>query len=185
MLGLEADLQGAGAKGHAAYLNGSFAQPVPPGGVNAISRVDNDTSVDWLGTARARLGLFATPELLAYATGGLAYGETRSSTFVNQQWNSGGALGQQIQSSGSSGNTSKTMLGWTLGGGVEWMFSRNLSLKAEYLFYDLGSVNYGAGTLTTSIATVPDSVIANTRVHYDGQIARLGLNYHFDGPGAQ
>ena len=77
------------------------------------------------------------------------------------------------------------MLGWTLGGGVEWMFSRNLSLKAEYLFYDLGSVNYGAGTLTTSIATVPDLVIANTRVHYDGQIARLGLNYHFDGPGAQ
>ena len=31
--------------------------------------------------------------------------------------------------------------GWTAGAGVEWMFLPRWSVKAEYLYYDLGTAN--------------------------------------------
>jgi outer membrane immunogenic protein len=31
--------------------------------------------------------------------------------------------------------------GWTAGGGLEWMFMQNWSLKAEALYWDLGRMN--------------------------------------------
>ena len=40
--------------------------------------------VDWLGTVRARLGFLVTPNLLAYGTGGLAYGKVEGSTNIAQ-----------------------------------------------------------------------------------------------------
>ena len=41
-----------------------------------------------------------------------------------------------------SSNTSsitQTRVGWTAGGGVEWKFDPRWSVKAEYLYVDLGS----------------------------------------------
>jgi opacity protein-like surface antigen len=38
-----------------------------------------------------------------------------------------------------SGGTTKT--GWTIGAGIEWLVAGNWSLKAEYLYVDLGTVN--------------------------------------------
>ena len=32
-------------------------------------------------------------------------------------------------------------LGWSAGAGVEWMFNPKWSVKAEYLYYDLGTAN--------------------------------------------
>jgi len=43
---------------------------------------------------------------------------------------------------------SNTQVGWTAGGGVEWMFMPNWSAKAEYLYYDLGNIS------ATSVSTV-------------------------------
>ena len=41
---------------------------------------DVSRNLDYLGTVRGRLGFLATPSFLLYGTGGLAYGQTRSST---------------------------------------------------------------------------------------------------------
>ena len=38
------------------------------------------------------------------------------------------------------GSFSDTRVGWTVGGGLEWMFLPNWSAKVEYLYYDLGRV---------------------------------------------
>ena len=35
-----------------------------------------------------------------------------------------------------------TKSGWTVGGGVEWQFAQNWSLKAEYLYIDFGGTPY-------------------------------------------
>ena len=43
----------------------------------------------------------------------------------------------------SFGSFSNSRVGWTAGGGVEWLFAPNWSVKVEYLYYDLGSVTYG------------------------------------------
>ena len=59
------------------------------------------------------------------------------------------------------------------------MFSPNLSLKGEYLFYDLGVARYGASP--SSLAFIySDTALPSTSFRYNGQILRLGLNYHFD-----
>jgi outer membrane immunogenic protein len=72
----------------------------------------------------------------------------------------------------------KIMAGWTAGGGFEWMFARNLSLKGEYLLYNLGDVNYGSSPSLTTFG-VSNSALPWTTLKYDGQIARVGLNYYF------
>jgi outer membrane immunogenic protein len=38
-----------------------------------------DQSLEWFGTVRGRAGLLATPQVLLYGTGGLAYGSIKTS----------------------------------------------------------------------------------------------------------
>ena len=180
LLGVEFDFDGSGARGHGDYVNNAvFSGGAPASTSGLMTRVDNATAVDWLGTLRGRLGLFATPSLPLYGTGGLAFGETSSSTFINQQWSGPSAITTLLKTSGSLGAADRTSAGWTVGAGIEWMFSRNLSLKAEYLFYDLGTVSY-AGSPSMTTYGKSNSALPSTSVHYDGQIARIGINYHFD-----
>jgi outer membrane immunogenic protein len=55
-----------------------FALP-PPVIVGLPFNAVAERRLEWFGTFRGRLGFLATPNLLLYGTGGLAYGETRSS----------------------------------------------------------------------------------------------------------
>jgi outer membrane immunogenic protein len=65
--GLEADIQGSGIKG-------STSRTVSIGGGPATLTASE--KLNWFGTVRGRLGFSATPDLLLYGTGGLAYGST-------------------------------------------------------------------------------------------------------------
>lgn len=181
VLGLEADLQGAGAKGHDDYTTrANFVTQTPPAPFASLdTHVSNTAALNWLGTVRARGGMFVRPDLLAYATGGLAYGETSSSTSIDQQW-SGTPFGDLLKTSGSAGATNKLTAGYALGAGLEWLFSRNLSMKAEYLYYDLGVVSYASSPSMTTGLGLSNSALPITHIHFDGQTVRLGLNYHFD-----
>ncbi|MCX8570806.1 hypothetical protein NDO48_17445 [Aminobacter sp. MET-1] len=40
---------------------------------------------------------------------------------------------------------SDTEAGWTAGGGLEWAFNDKWSAKAEHLFVDLGTADFGDG----------------------------------------
>jgi outer membrane immunogenic protein len=60
--------------------------------------------------------------MLFYATAGLAYGETK--------FDSAGVTDPH------------TSLGWTIGTGVEFAFTPCWSVKAEYLYYNLGPQTY-------------------------------------------
>ena len=150
LLGLEADFNG-----HSSISsNNNFAGF---GGGNSGS--------GFLGTVRGRLGFLATPTFLIYATGGLAYGNQWSAA------NSSIALFAPgvVPFFGYNNNQSNGVkAGWTAGGGLEWMFSPNWSVKAEYLYVDLGKgpsnflLNYGNASKSTA------------------HVARLGVNYHFN-----
>ena len=75
----------------------------------------------------------------------------------------------------------RTLAGWTAGGGVEWLFYPNWSLKVEYLYYDLGHVNFTMSPLVNFVGGVPVTVGASTAsTRFNGNIVRAGLNYHFD-----
>ncbi|MDQ6868596.1 MAG: outer membrane beta-barrel protein [Pseudomonadota bacterium] len=176
--GLEADIQGVAASNGRQLV---FSQATVAGfeGNPIDQNLSASRRLDYLGTVRGRLGFTITPTLLVYGTGGLAYGQTKSNTSITQIVESAAAALPNHYS--SFGSFSNTRVGWTAGGGIEWLFAPNWSVKAEYLYYDLGSVNYGlsplqnfnsAGTLFTSGAPV-------SRTRFTGNIARAGLNYHF------
>ena len=178
--GVEADIQGTTLSGHGAGMGAGNPQYF---GITVATVETASKSVDYLGTARARLGYLVTPSVLAYATGGLAYGGAHLSTSVAQgsQFPPGGfivapALGQA--------SIADTRVGWTVGGGVEWMFSPNWSVKAEYLYYDLGVLTSNValagsgGIATVNPPLYADAVQSSTR--FNGHIVRAGVNYHFN-----
>jgi outer membrane immunogenic protein len=137
---------------------------------NAGNTASYRSGLDFLGTARGRLG-WAMNQFMIYGTGGFAYGD------VNSRVVSVGGGSTAIGSS-SGFNT-----GYTYGGGVEYALptgsflnffhSSAVTLKAEYLRYELDSSNLkdtGAGTV---------NLPAGIKVKNDGNIARIGLNYKF------
>jgi outer membrane immunogenic protein len=152
--------------------------------VNPLENYSGAQSVerrfDLFGTVRARLGALVTPSLLAYATGGLAYADVHVGGSVSAQE----SVGLPFYPPVFGGDiTSQTRAGWTAGGGFEWLFAPHWSAKAEYLYYDLGTID-GNYTLTQINLTAPlTPVWATAAVHtstrLNGNIARLGVNYHF------
>jgi outer membrane immunogenic protein len=121
--------------------------------------------LSWLGTFRGRLGWTPTDHTwLFYATGGLAVGGVKASDTV-----SFGAATPDIW----TGSASATKAGWTLGGGVEARLPDMWSVKAEYLYYDLGHLTVNG---TPNIVTV---FTTTTNFAFHGNIVRVGLNKHF------
>jgi opacity protein-like surface antigen len=149
----------------------------------AVSR-----KLDYLATVRGRLGFLATPSVLLYGTGGLAFGEASSLTQESTTLqNCDGAGG--LCSGFGGGSYLHTRIGWTAGAGGEWMFAPNWSAKAEYLYYDLGTANYatvlsqsclnGFFCAATGTTAALASTTGTTSVRFNGSIARFGINYHF------
>jgi len=105
------------------------------------------SSVDTYGTIRARLG-YAVDRFLPYITGGAAWGNTS----FNGPW-------------GLSNDA--TRWGWTIGGGAEYALTNNWTIKAEYLYIDLGNkdIAYPWGDIASS------SITMNT--------VKAGVNYKF------
>ncbi len=169
VFGLEADAQYTGLKGSRTAVslgntNGGPATIVP-------GNVSESFDAKWLSTFRGRAG-FASGPVLFYATGGLAVANV---SFADQICFPTAAV--PICNTASSNNS---RLGWTAGGGIEWMFAANWTVKGEYLYADLGT------TSSTSIATViggtaqplPNATITHNH-RLTESIGRLGLNYKF------
>lgn len=205
VIGIEADIQGAGIRGTgqssgAAALSASGPYSTTTATSVGMSRIN--AGVDWLGTVRGRIGYLFTPTLLVYATGGLSYGGVHadvtnySTTALTTNYDlSRGLRVVPVLSLApdatytffGGGQRSSTLVGWNAGGGLEWMFSPNWSVKAEAFYWDLGNLNLP----TASVAAAPVSgnrfggyqaatSIGYTRVNYAGVVARAGLNYHFN-----
>jgi outer membrane immunogenic protein len=135
-----------------------------------------DSRSDWLATIRARFGVLVTPTALLYVTGGVAFAQDKANfalvTAANSQF---------------SGSDTKTLTGWTVGGGGEWKmdyFGPGWSMKAEYLFVSFPDHSFSSPmTLFNGGAPIPGAVWNTTvRRNYDN-IFRLGLNYSFGGYG--
>jgi outer membrane immunogenic protein len=176
--GVEADIQGiAGSTGNTTFTS-ALANPNFPG-FPILETASVSRRVDWLGTVRGRLGWLATPTFLIYGIGGLAYGGVTADTAITQAVANSLVLPPYF----SFGSLNNTRVGWTAGGGVEWMFLPNWSLKAEYLYYDLGSVSYNLSPLvdiSTVTGTALSTAFPRSSTRFNGNIVRAGLNYHFN-----
>jgi len=186
VIGFETDIQGiAGASSSASAFGAGVPADFPDETI--VSSNVSTQSTQYLGTVRGRLGYLATPTLLAYATGGLAYGGVKSSANISQD--NLGVFGADPQAFSSSGNYSGTRTGWVVGGGLEWLFAPNWSLKAEYLHYDLGRATYALRPPLTYYGGFADALYASApqaSTRFNGNIVRAGISYHFnfDAPAA-
>ena len=129
---------------------------------------------------RGRLGWLVDPVMLVYGTGGLAYGGVKASTNVSTMLPSDFADGLDLNPTTNSG-INETRTGWTAGGGFEWMFVPRLSVKVEYLYYDLGSVTYNSLLVDRCIPTCVGGVQfftnnVQTTTRFNGNIVRAGVN---------
>lgn len=108
-----------------ADINGSLEGPTPVGGYDEITQ-----SIDWQGSLRARLG-FDGGAFLPYVTGGLAFAHGTRETFGPDD-----------------GPFENTHVGWTVGAGVEFAATEELSVNLEYRYSDYGAEVYNDGGLT-------------------------------------
>jgi outer membrane immunogenic protein len=130
-----------------------------PGGIATTTSAEQ--KLDWLSTTRGRLGYLIADNLLLYGTGGLASG--RASANITQV---GCPIGGCL-----AGNEWKTLWGWSAGGGLEYAIGHWL-VRAEYLHYDLGDLNYNVVNATGVVAGASNKV--------SGDIVRGALSYKFD-----
>jgi outer membrane immunogenic protein len=121
----------------------------------------HQAKVDWLASFRGRMGL-AVDDTLVYFTGGLALGELKSSGSFSD------SAGVQ-----SAVALSKTQVGWVAGLGVEHKFNQNWSIKAEYLYYDLGHASASNNNLEHA------GVTYTTDFFHEIHVGRVGLAYHW------
>ncbi len=138
VFGLEVDGSWSGLKENVSYAP-------------AFPHIKND-KIDWLASARARLG-WAMGDTLFYATGGVAFAN------FNAGWSQiGGPARLQVDT---------TTTGWVAGGGIEKMFGRHWSARAEFLHYGFGKKSVNStigGTYTTAF-------------RHDVSVVRLGVNF--------
>ena len=168
--GLEADIQGSDQKGSRAFTCPTGVC-TPPFGLIAVFPgpavpVTLDQKLSWFGTVRGRVGILASPTVLLYATGGLAYGEVKSTATV-------GAAAAVF-------SNSDTRVGYTVGAGVEGVISGNWTAKLEYLWVDLGRTS---NSFATGIGALGGGVLtSNYSSRITDNIVRVGVNYKFGGP---
>ncbi len=169
--GLETDIQGlSGLRNSGSVLTAATVVGVP---VASLQAAETDTK--FLGTVRGRIGFLATPTFLVYGTGGLAYGGVSGNVALAQAGTNGFA-------GAGAASFSETRVGWTAGGGLEWMFAPNWSAKAEYLHYDLGTTNVswqGIGTASSLFFRGVAFQTNTSSFRFDGDFVRAGVNYHF------
>jgi outer membrane immunogenic protein len=102
------------------------------------------TNLNWLSTARGRIGI-AHDKALFYATGGLAVG---------------GLTGNV----GTTASGSGTNVGYTIGAGAELAITPNLSAKVQYLYVNLGT--YGIPTPLPVTVRADNNHIVSVGLNY-------------------
>jgi outer membrane immunogenic protein len=117
------------------------------GGVLATEEL----KINSFGSVTGRAG-FALDAALIYAKGGFAWANRKDTVSVP-------GLG--------AFSDSQSHTGYTLGGGLEYLFTPNWSAKGEYMYTSLGSKTYNLGGDLFDSGTI------------DFHTIKVGVNYHF------
>ena len=144
--GYNADMGGfvIGGETDLQYSAIGYSQPIAGGSTFKAT-------TDFFGTVRARGGM-TFGAVMPFVTGGFAYGRGTASV---------------TDASNVVTSQSNTHYGWTLGAGLEAKATDNISIKAEYMYVNLGTRPYNLGTA------------GNLDVTQNFSVIRAGVNYKF------
>ena len=113
---------------------------------------------DWLASVTGRLGYTWGPGLI-YAKGGVAFRDDGNFAFTVANLATPFVIGRETT-------------GWTVGGGLEYMFAPAWSAKVEYQYYNFGDTNFS----TVAGSTTPAAFSYKDDLH----TVKVGVNYHFN-----
>src|SRR6202521_5966728 len=160
VIGIEGSASGSTTRG-------STNVGLPLGNPGDLALVQANT--DFLASVTGRIG-YAFDTVLLYAKGGVA--------LAGDKYNVSG-----VTALGAFGPFNfqglDNRLGWTVGGGVDWAFSRHWSMNVEYDYYKFGSGNVlmnemiSAGAAGAGVVDVKQTV----------QVVKVGVNFHIWGSG--
>ncbi|EJF83614.1 outer membrane protein [Bartonella rattimassiliensis] len=91
---------------------------------------------NWGGATRVRIG-FAADRFMPYLAGGIAYGQFQDTVSISVKNEDGGAI-----SSKNLTDETKTMIGYTIGGGIDFALLDNVIVRAEYRYFDFGKKKF-------------------------------------------
>lgn len=171
-VGVEADIQAADLN-HNTVAFAPLGAPFAPG---TFGYATGGQHVDWFGTVRGRVGLSlpSWPNLMLFGSGGFAYGGVNDlySYTMGTPFFPGIVQGQGVYDN--------TKTGWAAGGGVEWspMAFPTWSLKVEYLYTDLGSVNQDVLSIVNT--GMNGAAFTSNTTPYRWHTVRAGVNWHFN-----
>lgn len=106
------------------------------------------SDVKWFGSVNAKAG-YAMDRVLIYGIGGVAFAGIETS-----------------QAAGASFAQARTSTGWTLGAGIDYAFSNNVVVGAQYRYYDFGKEHFDA----------PDAFSDRDQ---DVKLQTLGVNFSY------
>jgi outer membrane immunogenic protein len=139
--------------------NNSVTGVVVPGG-DSVTASANDK---WMATVAGRFG-YAYDRWLWYVKGG--GGWVGANSFTVTDVTTGASF--------TAGN-SNTVSGWLIGGGFEWAFANNWSVRVEYDYFGLS----GRSFTVPAIAPVAIAGDTFTTGKNNIQMATVGINYLF------
>jgi outer membrane immunogenic protein len=122
----------------------------------------------WDASLRGRIGFLVRPDVLVYATGGVAWQNYNVTSTCAEVIAAGGCIFGAPQVIANS----VTKTGGTIGGGVEARLDRNWFVRGEYRYADFGTDSF---QLTRSIGGITDNFTIQMRTH----TALLGAAYKF------
>ena len=146
--GVEADVSLASVKGGASAATDGFFNSL-------AGNLSQSVKLNAFSSVRGRLG-FTVDRALVYATAGVAFADVQNRIDT-------ATLGNVYSSHGWRS-------GYAVGGGVEYALSAAWSVKAEALYYNLGS---------KSAVISASGYSFGYRGKVDGVIGRVGLNFKF------
>jgi outer membrane immunogenic protein len=150
--GLEGDISGM-------HLKTDFNTMLSTG-----ATANTNSTVDWYGTVRGRLG-WASGPVFFYGTGGFAFGGVDLNSAISSNVGPPRSVISQ---------TSDTKGGWVAGAGLDYLWRPDLIVKLAYQYVDLGSISV-AGTNTAFSALLSQNATANARF----SVVTLGLSWRF------
>ena len=166
LAGVEADWSWTNAKGKLAsspWVNGSSIDA-------PSSFTDMASTLNWIPSIRGRLGYLISPKLMVYGSAGAAWANLNYAANNSNDFSDANLYITRT-------HFSKTSLGYTVGGGLEWVIIQHFLLRAEYLYYQLSSAqSVVAQDITGNWPTFPSNYVwGNTSVN----TVRVGLVYKF------
>jgi outer membrane immunogenic protein len=152
LVGVEGDIQGSSQ-------DQTFSNACGPS-----CAIGQSTTLDWFSTFRGRAG-FALKDVLFYGTGGINWTHSQNEF-----------TGMFAGVTTPIATFSHESVGWTAGGGIEWMFWYGWSAKVEYLYLGNTATSFTAPIFVPSGGTILSNANASDN------IVRAGVNYHFGFP---